>query len=283
MAPNVALLAVAPVAALLAVALPAAAQIAPPHHPLMSSADLRQMKRDQQHHDALRVHHGGAAAALSAAAPGLALNAKDFGATGGGQSDDTASLQAAIDAAQAQGRALAVPAGNYSVSSPLVVKHGGGALRVFGESMYTAVLSAAGNFSCGGTFLSRYECAILHLPGEQTDLYPPWRENYGKTTTDHEVSHIALAAMGRAKFGIYAPLITRSRFVAVDASGATVAGIMLGYGWCNYLTDVRVSSNTIGILLVNAANNVNVINAIVEANYGPGIVLQSGFQVNLEG
>ena len=140
-----------------------------------------------------------------------------------------------------------------------VVKHGGGALRVFGESMYTAVLSAAGNFSCGGTFLSRYECAVLHLPGEQTDLYPPWRENYCKTTTDHEVSHIALAAMGRAKFGIYAPLITRSRFVAVDASGATVAGIMLGYGWCNYLTDVRVSSNTIGILLVNAANNVRIL------------------------
>ena len=90
-------------------------------------------------------------------------------------------MQAAIDAAQAQGRALAVPAGNYSVSSPLVVKRGGGALRIFGESMYTAVLSAAGNFSCGETFLSRYECAILHLPGEQTDLYPPWRENYGET------------------------------------------------------------------------------------------------------
>jgi hypothetical protein len=58
---------------------------------------------------------------------------------------------------------------------------------------------------------------------------------------------------------------------------------MLGYGWCNYLLEVRVSQNTIGILLVNAANNVNVVNAIVEANYGAGIVLLSGYQVNLEG
>ena len=31
------------------------------------------------------------------------------------------------------------------------------------------------------------------------------------------------------------------------------------------------------------ANNVNVVNAIVEANYGAGIVLEAGYQVNLEG
>lgn len=62
-----------------------------------------------------------------------------------------------------------------------------------------------------------------------------------------------------------------------------MAGIMLGYGWCNYLLQIRVSANTIGVLLVNAANNVNVVNAIVEANYGAGIVLASGYQVNLEG
>ena len=74
-----------------------------------------------------------------------------------------------------------------------------------------------------------------------------------------------------------------ARFVAIEVNGATAAGIMLGYGWCNYLLEVRVSSNTIGILLVNAANNVNVVNAIVEANYGAGIVLQAGYQVNLEG
>ena len=255
---------------------PAARQMAN-IHPLMSSADLRQMQLDRQPSALPRATAG------SAAAMAMALNAKDFGAVGDGQRDDTAALQAAISAAQKQNRALAVPAGNYSISSPLAVKHGEGSLRLFGESMYSTFISAAGNFTCGTTFLGQFECAVLHLPGEQTDLYPPWVENFGKTTTDHEISHINLQAANRAKHGLYAPLITRSRFVAIEVNGATAAGIMLGYGWCNYLLEVRVSSNTIGILLVNAANNVNVVNAIVEANYGAGIVLQAGYQVNLEG
>ena len=46
---------------------------------------------------------------------------------------------------------------------------------------------------------------------------------------------------------------------------------------------VRASRNTIGILLVNAVNNVNVVNAIVEDNSGPGIAVVGGYQVNLEG
>ena len=213
----------------------------------------------------------------------LGLNARDFGARGDGTSDDTAALQAAIDAALEQKRSLMVPAGNYSVSEPLTVHFRRGMLRLYGESMYNTILSTAANFTCGTAALQQYECAVLHLPGEQTDLYPPWRENYGKTTTDHEISHIGLAVGMRAKYGLYAPLITRSRFIAIDVSGATMAGIMLGYGWCNYLLQVRVSANTIGVLLVNAANNVNVVNAIVEANYGAGIVLASGYQVNLEG
>jgi hypothetical protein len=140
-------------------------------------------------------------------------NARDFGARGDGESDDTAALQAAISAAQGQGRALAVPAGNYTISAPLVIKRGAGVLRMYGESMYTTVVSASANFSCGATFLSQFECAVLHLPGEQTPLNPPWTENYGKTTSDHEISHIQLYAANIVKYGIYAPLITRSRFI----------------------------------------------------------------------
>ena len=231
----------------------------------------------------------------------LALNARDFGAQGDNTTDDTAALQAAIDAAQQQGRALAVPAGFYRVSQPLFIRwtedddcakptcpgshH---PLRLFGESMYSTAVVAAQNFSCvdesgAVTFLSAFGCAVLSLPAHQQAGVPPWVENFGKTTTDHDISHIGFDANYLARFGVYAPIITRSRLEAVYATKATFAGILIGNGWCNYLLQVRCWENTIGIVLINAVNNVNVINSILEDNAGPGIVAVGGYTVNLEG
>lgn len=44
------------------------------------------------------------------------VNVKQYGATGGGVTDDTAAIQAAIDAAASLGASITLPAGNYSVS-----------------------------------------------------------------------------------------------------------------------------------------------------------------------
>jgi hypothetical protein len=254
----------------------------------------QQLQQEQQRQPAAGLLDGTtpAAAAFDSA---LALNARDFGARGDGASDDTAALQRAIDAAQSLGRALAIPAGLYSISSTLFIRwtedddcseptcpgthH---PLRMFGESMYaTAIVANATNFSCvaAGTF----GCSVLSLPGRQQEGIDPWVENFGKTTTDHEISHISFDANYRARYCVYAPMITRSRLVAVEGSHATAAGIMFGNGWCNYLLQCRLWENTIGILLVNAVNNVNVINAIIEDNAGPGIVAVGGYQINLEG
>lgn len=49
------------------------------------------------------------------------VNIKDYGATGDRNTDDTAAIQAAINAAVADGVSLYVPAGNYRVSSTLTV------------------------------------------------------------------------------------------------------------------------------------------------------------------
>jgi len=68
-----------------------------------------------------RSHAGGArrGGPPPSLAPSGVLSAKDFGATGDGRTDDHSALQAAIHAAQRQGRALLLPAGDYLVNAEL--------------------------------------------------------------------------------------------------------------------------------------------------------------------
>ena len=68
---------------------------------------------------------------------------------------------------------------------------------MFGESMYATAIVAAANFSCAVS--GEFGCAVLSLPGRQQAGIDPWVENFGKTTTDHEISHISLDANYRAR------------------------------------------------------------------------------------
>lgn len=57
-------------------------------------------------------------------------NAKNFGATGNGSTDDTTALQSAITAAQTSGVSVYIPAGSYVISSALNVTS---PIRIFGD------------------------------------------------------------------------------------------------------------------------------------------------------
>lgn len=65
---------------------------------------------------------------------GIGFNVKDYGAVGDGVADDTAAIQATIDAATA-GAAVLFPAGVYSVSAPIRLR---GGLSYLGEGIGTA-------------------------------------------------------------------------------------------------------------------------------------------------
>ena len=146
--------------------------------------------------------------------------------------------------------------------------------------------------------------------GKPTNPIPqhgPLGEITGSTTGDQEVAHIALGVNGLADFALFAPLITRSRFVSVLFSGANVAGLFLGYGWCNAVLDCRAEENVIGFFFTTAANNINgtavlcalhfrlpklklkrscccaVIDNILEGNHGIGIYITDGYQARIEG
>ncbi len=74
------------------------------------------------------------------------VSAKDFGAVGDDTTDDTAALQAAIDAVAAKSTdgAVYLPAGKYKITSGLSVPYG---VSIFGEGGAASVLSC---LSCNG-------------------------------------------------------------------------------------------------------------------------------------
>ena len=179
------------------------------------------------------------------------LSVLDFGALGdgngnGGGTDNTKALQDAIDAAQAQGRSLFVPAGRFMVNSTLVVgcseaaatcpgcpaPRGCGAgakrlhpLHLFGEGQFSSVIATV---------------QPLHAVIEFAAA-PSVQANAGGTDnhqiTDMTVDGGGLNACvndppcGQANFSIYASSITRSTFARLNLVNTKVACLSLAYGW----------------------------------------------------
>lgn len=73
-----------------------------------------------------------------------AVSVKDFGAVGDGAADDTAEIQAALDAVPVTGGCVYFPAGTYIVSAPLVVDSN---TVLIGDGMYVSKLSATTAFT----------------------------------------------------------------------------------------------------------------------------------------
>ena len=140
-----------------------------------------------------------------------------------------------------------------------------------------------------GLHSSQYDSDIvayrLSLPGSA--INPP-SGTLGNTTETHEISHMHLHANAHgphagADYALFAPYITRSRFIALYITDARKAGIYLGYGWINDVLHCMFDGNGIGLQLVEAVNNVNVMNSVFEGNYGPATVVDAGMQVRIEG
>jgi len=72
------------------------------------------------------------------------VSVKDFGAVGDGAADDTAEIQAALDAVPVAGGCVYFPAGTYIVSAPLVVDSN---TVLIGDGMYVSKLSATTAFT----------------------------------------------------------------------------------------------------------------------------------------
>lgn len=108
------------------------------------------------------------------------LNVLDYGAVGNGIADDTAAIQATIDAAIANGKWVYIPVGTYSVTTLLATFTHYSSFVIQGEGQYNAVLQKRGST----------QTPVLALEGENAlgivywgikDLYI---EGNGKTVSD---------------------------------------------------------------------------------------------------
>jgi hypothetical protein len=83
---------------------------------------------------------------------GSMLNVKDFGAKGDSTTDDTAAIQAAINAAQAQRKALYFPSANvaavYKITAPLNIT---APISLLGDSMFASTIYGVG--MSGGEYI----------------------------------------------------------------------------------------------------------------------------------
>ena len=254
-----------------------------------------------------------------AAAPPVAtlgqLNARDYGAVGDDHADDAPALQRAIDAALESGQTLVLPAGRYRVNSSLNVMSSARAgfakpglgfakhpLRLIGEGHDQAAIIAAVpmhtvlNFSCANN------------PNPSLGPAAPI------STENQYIADVEIDAAGLANYSIFAPGMSRSRFVRVAVSGARNVGMSIGesrnapdhnavasaflavsphrwvfmflspgYGWCNYIEGCRFGGNGVGLHTYASANNIDVIDSIFEGNVGVGIYVSGGAQLLFSG
>lgn len=188
------------------------------------------------------------------------LNARDFGAVGDGLADDSAALQRAIDAAQMQNRRLVLPGGEYLVNTSLSVAPtagpgAGAALNLVGEGRGKSLIVAGRPMNAVFNFSACCGAVPKH------------------SSNEHTMANLGIDAHGLANYSVLAPAITRSQFLSLHVSSALIAGLSLGYGWCNRIELCEFHSNGMGVHIYNAGNNVDIIDSIFEANVGPGMYL----------
>ena len=196
------------------------------------------------------------------------LSVTDFGAVGDGKTDNAPAIQAAIDQAQREYRAVYVPAGIYRVDTGLVVnttaknaaKYSVGTphwrvapLRMVGEGatngMGQSVIFAGGPMSAVLTYASRQ-------PGTGATQFPP-----PNTTYNHALEQLTLDANGVANFSVYAPSIVGAKWQSTNFIHGAIAGLYIGYGWIHNIEGCAFKGNAVANLYLDrSVNAVNVLN-----------------------
>ena len=90
--------------------------------------------------------------------------------------------------------------------------------------------------------------------------------------------------LGLAMYGIFAPGICRSRFSSIHVYGASEVAVVME-GWCNRIDNCNLESSGSAIRVGDDdnANNVDIVDNIIEGIAGTGIVVGGGMNVRIQG
>jgi hypothetical protein len=254
---------------------------------------------------------------------GPGLSALDFGAVGDGLCteaadrswtkcsgrDQSAALQRAIDAAQAQARTLYLPAGVYMVNTTLTIRKPSenasiakpqpyvtAGLRIIGEGMANTIIVAQRSME-----------AVVAYEGNEVE------PDLAGVTSGHSMESLSVSAAKLATHAIYGPAIIWSRWVRVGVfDAANGAGFRLTFGFCLRLIECTIGSNPgasktschaisrpypytlmqfyetradlIGLHATADINNLDVVDSFFHGSHLFGaIVISGGMQVRLTG
>lgn len=191
------------------------------------------------------------------------LNVMWFGATGNGQTDDASALQRAVDTGQATGTSVYFPTAHpyYAITKPIVITSGKAAITFFGDGL-------AYGRTDNGSIIRAHSSITAENP-----LQAIFRFTDAVFVTHYSFEDLTLIGNDVTKYGIYSAKLAHTRFSRVAFRNTTVAGLAIGYGWCNDILDCVFAHNKgDGITTLDiAVNNINVINTRIIYNGGVGI------------
>ncbi|GEM_PF-5451054 len=188
------------------------------------------------------------------------VSVKSYGAVGNGVTDDTAAIQAAINACISTGAgtgdSLYIPKGIYKITSNLTFS---GPIHMYGDGKSQSTIRAFSGVT-----------KMLQFPQVSSDLNRCLLENFG------------LDGSSIAANGISAPFIAHTTYRGLRIYGTTTTALVHGYGWSSLFDDVELSNNSgDGLQLMNGTNGVEVRNCKIFTNGGTGIILSETVAVKI--
>ena len=235
---------------------------------------------------------------------GAEFNVLDYGAIGNGVADDTAALQAALNAVFAnKGGTLRIPAGSYKITADLVPQISLSPLnrnfRIIGDGMESTNIIGAGfglkiygdtpparNNAFTSLLLQNFSMVGSGLAGIGIDIYSMQRSvisgvscrgyNYGvrlRSSWNNSINN--RCQFQNNNVGIKVPVAGSGSTLnegvnSVDISGVNCgdnlkAGISIGFGNVISIRDVLLESNPVGIYLLQSLQWVYLNNLYYEA------------------
>jgi hypothetical protein len=213
------------------------------------------------------------------------ITPQDYGATGNGTTDDTAAIQAALNAASTNGSTVLFPAGSYLITSPLSVSVTGtvvagvgwGSQILFDGNVAATALTSATGIRFHARDLRITQTNTSHF-GTALDISNSTSGVYERLLIDH--SGTGVSALTGIKIGGSGCFYNQVRDCRIFYGGTASTGIAISNGAnsnvidnCRFIPSGDVTGSS-GIYITNT-HSTTLIHPDIETGNGTGIWLDT--------